>query len=49
MFTKQQEKKKKHQAIPEDTCESLGNVLAQFYEKSLDFKHVLQWPATSKP
>ena len=49
MFTKQQEKKKKHQTIPEDKCESLVNMLAQFYEKSLDFKRVLQWPATSKP
>ena len=41
--------KKKHQTVPEDECESLGNVLAQFDEKRLDLKHVLQWPVTSKP
>ena len=48
-FTNQQQKKKKHQTIPEDECESLGNVLAQFDEIRLDLKHVLQWPVTSKP
>ena len=48
-FTNQQEKKKKHQTIPEGDGESLGNVLAQFDEKRLDLKHVLQWPVTSKP
>ena len=41
-FTNQQQKKKKHQTILEDDCESLGNVLAQFDEKRLDLKHVLQ-------
>ena len=49
MFTNQQQKKKKHQITPEDECESLGNVLAQFDEKRLDSKHVLQWPVTCKP
>ena len=48
-FTNQQQKKKKHQTIPEDECDSLGNVLAQFDEKRLDLKHVLQWPVTNKP
>ena len=48
-FTNQQQKKKKNQTISEDECESLGNVLAQFDEKRLDLKHVLQWPVTSKP
>ena len=49
MFTNQQQKKKKLQTIPEDECESLGNMLAQFDKNRLDLKHVLQWPATSKP
>ena len=49
MFTNHQQKKKKHQITPEDECESLGNVLAQFDEKRLDSKHVLQWPVTCKP
>ena len=48
-FTNQQQKKKKHQKIPEDECELLGYVLAQFDEKRLDLKHLLQWPVTSKP
>ena len=48
-FTNQQQKKKKHQTIPEDNCKSSGNVLTQFDEKRLDMKQVLQWPVTSKP
>ena len=42
-------KKKKHQTIPEDKCDSLGNLLAQFDNKGLDLKHESQWPVTSKP
>ena len=38
-FTNQQEKKKKHQTILEDKYESLGNAVAQFDEKRLDWKH----------
>ena len=37
-FTNQQQKKKKHQTIPEDKCKSSGNVLTQFDEKRLDMK-----------
>ena len=48
-FTNQEEKKKKHQTIPEDNCESLGNILAKFDEKRIDLKHVLQWLVTRKP
>ena len=49
MFTNQQQKKKKHQTIPEDECESLGDVLAKFDEERFELKHVLLWPVTSKP
>ena len=45
-FTNQQEKKKKHQTVSEDEFESLGNVLAQFDQKQLDLKHILQWSIT---
>ena len=44
-----QQDKKKHQTIPENKCESLGNALAQFEDERLDLKCVLQWPVTSKP
>ena len=40
---------RKRKTIPEDDCELLGNALAQFDEKRLYLKHVLQWPVTSKP
>ena len=49
MLTNQQEMKKKHQTIPQDAYELLSNVLGLFDKKGLDFKHVLQWPDTSKP
>ena len=49
-FTNQKRKsRKKQQTIPEDECESLGNILAQFDEKKLDLRHLLHWPVTSKP
>ena len=48
-FTSQKENRKKKQTIPEDECESLGNILAQFDEKNLDLKHLLHWPFTRKP
>ena len=38
IFTNQKENRKKKQTIPEDECESLGNILAQFDEKNLDLK-----------
>ena len=49
MLTNQQEMKKKHKTIPQDAYELLSNVLGLFDKKGLDFKHVLQWPDTSKP
>ena len=38
-FISKQNQKKRHQTIPEDECESLGNVLAQSDEKRLDLNH----------
>ena len=48
-FSSQNKKSKNKQSIPKDECESLGNIVAQFDQQTLDLKLLLRWPITSKP
>ena len=41
--------KKKAMSIPEDECQSFGNILASYDTLKLDLKCIVHWPVTSKP